>query len=295
VKAPALWRRKIGGELIGSFHVTIKGKRVNLRTKDAETARKRRASAVRGVRTFEEDDSVGAAEKLIAVLDAVPPPPGGGAVEGAALADGPRSPPVVAPPLLALAPMPPASSGPERVEAEPIEQPSASSWTEDATAAAGQALPGEDAPPAEGAERATIGDLPMFAEAFVLASRIAVQLQMLLQAMLARKIFKFDLPVLADPPPKDLGQFMEQQGKPWPKTDPREAGRAQWEKFARRVCPTELPIPDWVAAPLLVAVGTLPVQFMHGSKIDPNAPPVAAAAAADPSTSTEAPAGDIAA
>jgi len=265
---PKLWRRtNADGEEIGAYHVTIKKRRINLRTQDGDKAKKRRLQAVSGRRTF-EDDSQGTA-RINAALDAAPGMTPPGVVEGAVRTDdSPPAAPSGAPPPLALLPPIPE---PEVVDAEPIPSPPAGSWTDDVAGGAAPSTGAADSPPPVGSNVNVSDIIPD--SAFVAVSRIAVQLQMIGQSVIARKLFKFDLPVLADPPPKDLPDFMKRQGERWPQTDPREPGRAMWEKVARRICPTELPIPDYVAAPLLVAAGTLPVQFMNGSRIDPSAPP----------------------
>jgi hypothetical protein len=289
-KAPALWRRKkASGEYFGSFHVTIKGVRVNLWTQNAEKARKRRLEAMRGKREFDPDESEAAAEKLIEVLDA-PPAPSSSPPELPPASFQPDGPPPELP--LALPPMPPASSAPEVVDAQRIDPPPASSWTDDATAAAGAGLPGDEAPEMAGAERTRLSDLPILQGAFITLSRLCVQIQIAAQVAAARKFAGLDVPMLADPPAKDMGEFLAQQGQKWPDTDPREPGRQIWEGFFRRICPDDLPVPDWALAPLVVAAMTLPMQFANASKADPNATPAAPSA---PSSPMEAPAGDAAA
>lgn len=276
---PKLWQRtNADGKFFGSYHVTIKKRRINLHTQDVETARKRRALAMRGQQRF-KDDSQGAAEKLIAALDATPDHTAG-VVDGAARTPGADLPSGGAPPQLALPPMQPETPEPV-IEPERIDA-GGGSWTDDVAAAAGGATPdgaaADAGATAGGSSSVRLSDLPMMAGIFITASRLLVQLQVMGQVKAARSLFKVDLPMLSDPPPKDLADFLRQQSEKWPDTHPCEPGRQMWEAFLRRVCPDDFPVPDYIMAPILVGIGTLPLQIANAEKIGASAEPAAAAA-----------------
>lgn len=157
---PELWQRTIAGKKIGAWHVTIKGRRINLRTKDFDAAKKRRREAMSGHRSFREDASMrpvraavakfagvntdeGAAgsDSVAALAGAPPPDSGGGSVTPPAEAPNGQTQGSVGPPP------------PEVVQAEPIPAaPSASGWADDVQAAAGAPDPLSSAPTPEPAQ-----------------------------------------------------------------------------------------------------------------------------------------------
>jgi len=310
---PALQRAKgKDGQRIGSYFLwtrdpeTKKYSRINLATKDQDKAKRRRTEALGGKRDFVYDDD-----------EPTPPPP-------------PPAPPipVVTPPTLALVedtPQPivlppepaPLAQGPAPAPEPAPAQTGADDWTRDAARAAGAPEQTPTAttssepenkdepapaatPPAQPVDdgKVRIKDIALMKTVFVSASRIAVQLQIALHVLVARYLFKLELDPIRDDLPKDVAGFMAAQAQPWPETDPREPGRAMWEQFGKRVCPDDLVVPDWVLAPALVALGTLPVQVAHAKpvvKVKPNvpvlsivpAPPVAAPAAPTPERQPE--------
>jgi hypothetical protein len=71
VKLPKFFQVERDGKKIGALMIRVKGKRINLRTKDHEVARARRLEAMRGKTKF-RDDAEGAAAATIAALDNVP-------------------------------------------------------------------------------------------------------------------------------------------------------------------------------------------------------------------------------
>jgi hypothetical protein len=99
-----------------------------------------------------------------------------------------------------------------------------------------------------------------------------------------KKFYGLKVPPLEEQP-TSMEEFLRRQMSPWPADDVREPGRQMWEHFLRRLIPEDLPIPDYLLAPILVAAGTVPIQFLRGERIrkddqESTAPsaPVAAAA-----------------
>lgn len=250
------WKVVRGGREIGKFHTLCTGGlRVNLWTVDAVEAAKRariaRSAAAAG---FEVPDFRRAAEGAAAAADAV-----------AALGNAAPSTALV--PTTAGAPPSPPPAEPEIIEPEPIPQAqrSAEGWADDVAAAA-SASTGEPPPPEPGAG-VRMADLPWLAGAIVTGSKVLVALQLRGQAWAIRAIGDVEAgrvgPVVEPAPQteEDLASVMKKAAQPWAGDDPREPGRQVWEGFLKRVMPEDLPIPDYLLAPLLVGVFTLPVQI----------------------------------
>jgi hypothetical protein len=72
-RAPKLFRRKKAGKQVGNWFVTVRDVPVNLGTKDAGLAMKRRGDALKGTRNF-VDDVDAAADDTVKALAPVPPP-----------------------------------------------------------------------------------------------------------------------------------------------------------------------------------------------------------------------------
>lgn len=72
-RAPKLFRRKKGGKQVGNWFVTVRDVPVNLGTKDAGLAMKRRGEALKGTRKFVDDVDV-AADDTVKAQAHVPPP-----------------------------------------------------------------------------------------------------------------------------------------------------------------------------------------------------------------------------
>jgi hypothetical protein len=161
------------------------------------------------------------------------------------------------------------------VDAPPSSEKASDGWAADANAAAASsetssAGPAAADPTAGGAAggRPRFADLPFLQTAFISASKFAVQTQIGLHIFAARVLFGVVLPPL-EAPPKSLDEFMAAQGVPWPDNDAREPGRQVYEGIFRRLVPEELPIPDWLLAPALVALFTLPMQIPHATRVKP--------------------------
>ncbi len=281
---PAL-QRAIGknGQRIGSYFLwtrddaSKKYSRINLATKDEAKARRRRTEAMGGRRVFVYDDDEPAPAPA-APAPAIPIIPSShqlGPVEGS------HWQPIVLPPE----PAPLAQGAAEPAPSIAPETPqSDTDWTRDAARAAGapdveSSTPSEPenkgapapAAPAQVVDdgQVRIKDLAEIGPVFVTASRIVVQLQIALHVLIARYLFKTELDPIREEVPKDVVGFMKAQGEKWPDTDPREPGRAMWEKFGRRICPDNLVLPDWALAPALVAAGTLPIQVANRKPVAP--------------------------
>ncbi len=305
---PAIMRaRGAKGQHIGSYFswFAVEGQktktgnqkyqRVSYATKDLDKAKVRRLEAVNGRRDFVNDDperfpvDVAAVEPA-PVVPVIPLP-----MARQLAAAEPQ--PIVLPPE----PAPVDQRASEPAPSTGVESPPSDDWTKDATRAAGapDTGPMESVNPTAAADSGStpdgstkgapaapvddgqvrIKDLEMLGPVFVTASRIAVQLQVAFHVLIARWLFKTELDPIREEMPKDVVGFMKAQGEKWPDTDPREPGRAMWEKFGRRICPDDLVLPDWALAPALVAVGTLPIQVSNRKpvvKTKPNVPVIPA-------------------
>lgn len=252
------FRKSEGGRLHGSWLVWVKNKRVNLRTKNADIALLRSKEAFAGVRTWAQDDGQGPAQAVADALTGT-----GGA----------QSPPVVERGTAAPAGFPPGSSPvtpapalPPIPEAPPEGPPKAppgvtgdyipppAGWADAVRGAASTAS--SAAPDDDGA-----GDGPdpeFVAMILGVAAGFAVELQLLAQAWIIKKRAK----LVASPVPEDA------KG--------REVATKLWTSAMRKWLPDDMPIPDWLAAPLMLAALTIPVQLTGAKPVDPNAPPAAA-------------------
>ncbi len=264
MKIPKLRRNSNAiGKKVGNYWIMIGRERVNLGTQNATDALKNARKALKGERGF-TGDSAAAADATIDALEYIPDEPAPPPLETA-----PSS-----PPLLVAVPSP-----------APAQQQPAGDWAADANAAAGSAetsSPAADAQQAAGgggagAERLRFGDLPFLQRTIVSISKLAVQVQIGLQVWAWRRWGGLDLAPLEEPP-RDLEDFLKRQGVPWPDDDPREPGRQVWESFVRRIIPEELPIPDWLLAPALVAMFTMPVQLAGAKRAAPSSEPTEEAA-----------------
>ncbi len=292
-------KNKKNGRYEGNCYAFIAGRKVDLGTEDHNVAIKNLRAAVKGKREF-QSDTTAAAAATVEVLQLVDPPApapappqngkqtshGGGELE---TPKGTMLPIEPAAPLQLHAVPPPAD--------EPAARPTngATDWATHAQAAAESAGAAQGAatePPPEPAVR--LADIPWMQGAFITASKFLVAAQLRAQAIAARWIADVDLGPVGPPPPpqpKTMEEFqalLESMAQPWSAFDPREPGRQIWEGFLRRICPDDLPLPDWVQAPLLVALFTLPVQLMGMQKAKPEPEQQEAAAAQEQATAAAA-------
>lgn len=282
-----LQRRKKDGKPFGAFHCYVSGRLVNLQTDDEQLAQVRADQAVRGQRSWPRKMSKEAhrAPALRALA------------ELGTAASSPAAPPVA--PVVALVPAPPPDPPPpdpparEVIDPEPIPAApaaAAAGWADDVNQAAGSSTPAADSAPdaKKASEPLRFADLPWFNGALVTASKLAVAAQVKIQAVCIRWIGDAEAGRVGPPPVRDTGEpetfaaFQKKLATPWEGDDPRELGRQVYEGFLRRICPEELPIPDYLLAPVLVAICTLPVQIGGATKINKDASPAAAAPEAAP-------------
>jgi hypothetical protein len=114
-RAPKIYRRKKAGKFVGNFFVDVKGVSVNLGTKDAPLATRRRVDALKGVRVFEEDVDAAAA----GVVDAIAPKPHPLETAPPAPAPAPVAPPADPAPTLSIVPPLPPEPPPEEIPSGP--------------------------------------------------------------------------------------------------------------------------------------------------------------------------------
>jgi hypothetical protein len=140
VNLPRLWRRKrADGREFGSYHVVIKKRRVNLRTSDAEKARRRRLEAWRGKKDF-MDDVEAAAAVAVEAFDSAPADLFEPRAQSAPTLETPASPAPVVPPPPPVTPMPVPPPVPLiGLLPDGYAPPGAAGWQDDASAAAGAA------------------------------------------------------------------------------------------------------------------------------------------------------------
>ncbi len=296
---PAVKRKKgKGGAFVGNCFAIIDRLRVDLGTEDHRVALKNLRAAMKGKRDF-TSDSTAAADATVQQLAAMagtaaPLSP----AQGKQTSD--RPPELEAPmgTILPIQPPPTALALVPAIEAPPPHSPAAAP---DPFEAANAAAAAGGEPSSSGGSGAPIpeqpplrfADVPWFKGAFISASKFLVSLQLRAQEWGARYTMGLKLGPVGPqmPEPKtieELHALFEKMGEPWAPNDPREAGRATWETFLRRVCPDHLPIPDYLLAPLAVLVFTLPVQFAGAVPVEqpkpsedasgPAAEPTAAAA-----------------
>jgi hypothetical protein len=285
-------------EEFGAYHCRVNGRPVNLRTDDEQLAKQRMREAIKGARdwprkmSLEERRAPGL--RALAVVGTQPPAP----VTFSIVAPDPApanginpqrveqsEPPASSPPA-------PAAAAPEVIEPEPIPAApaaAAAGWADDVNQAAGATsspAAGGDASPAIPGSGMKFSDLPWFSGALVTASKLAVGAQVKLQGWAIRWLGDVEAGRVGPPPApapateETFATFSRKLSTPWGDEDPRELGRQVYEGVLRRLCPDELPIPDYVLAPVLVLITTLPVQLAGATKIKRDATTDAAPAAA---------------
>lgn len=253
---PTLWKVKQQGKEIGNYRTTIKGERINLGTKDPDEARRRRALALKGERSFSDDTgAVGAASAIVAALD------GTGVAKTAPVVEPPRPAAPILPPAPAPAPELPSAhtvaaalpaSGLQRDPARPDGYiPPADGWAESVRGAAAEAEGAAASSQAagEGDGEGERVDADMLREMIDFAAASAVELQIWLQSWAIKRGLKIKTAVVSD----------DAKG--------REVGKKLWSRCFQRLMPTDLPIPDYIAAPVLIAALTLPLQLGEGATV----------------------------
>lgn len=263
-------KKRSGGKLGGTYYVRIKGIDVNLRTQEAGEALKRAKEArLAGKREFSADSDATQIAKAVGAAVAGTDPASTGTVVETAPPEargnqtaGPSPPPGFAPALTAAPSLPPSEGQPDPgtpprgqgVRPDAVLPPPAD-WAERLGQAAGEAgAAGEDTASTPEDEKL---DADLLEDMLIMAADGAVELQIRLQAAaLARGAVG----------PKVRAAVVDDTAKG------RAVGRKIWLRCFRRLVPTDLGIPDWLAAPVLVAGLTLPVQLGEGAEIIPDKP-----------------------
>ncbi len=241
---PKLYRIKKAGKEIGSWQVIIKGKRVNLRTQDYLLARERAREAVTTGNTTFSDDS---REQL------------------------------------ALSPMPQAPTGNRFDSPPPLQSSGSDDWISNLANAAASIEGQPDAPQASPPQSEPVTP-DGYAEPFEKADEPAdaptddktsippelfdsvlgqvamglVQGQLMLHQWLAKRWAKVELSEVP---------FTGESAAS------RKVGVAMWKEALKDLFPSDIPLPAYLAAPLMVFMMGLPVQLKGAKPIDPNAEP----------------------
>jgi hypothetical protein len=224
--AGKLWKVKRGKKLIGSWHFTAAGgERINTHTSDADAALRFRAKWLKDKAAAPKTEVQGAAAATIAALD------------GPADLPPPSEPPPAAPPVPPAGDAPPA---PQPIAPDGYAPPPTSAdWTQDAARAAA-ASSATDAPAAPGFDARFLDDI------LADAGALAVELQIALQAWAMARGVKLKAAIV---PADNPG---------------RQKGAEIWVKQFRLWLPSDVDLPGWIAAPLVVAATTVPAQ-LHGA------------------------------
>jgi hypothetical protein len=243
------FRKKKGDKFVGNYVVRIKGREINLATKDAALAIDRAREAKAGKRDF----GVGAAAAKV-VADAFTGEPASTsppASDALAPTSSGTSPHADSPPAPGFDPSAsaPATAPPGGAKGDYIPPPP--NWASDVGAAAGAAGAAEEAPPTpeDAAEEAA-----MLEELLGTAADAAVELQIGLQAW-----------IIAKRANAHAGEVPED-------AKGRIVGRRLWLKCFQKLVPVDLGIPEWLAAPIMVASLTMPVQIRGATPMPPKKP-----------------------
>lgn len=256
---PTIKRKKKGGAYYGNCFTVIDRLRIDLGTEDHRVALKRLRAAMKGQRDF-TSDATAAADATVQQLAAM----AGTAAPIAPLLEEPEKTMQTPPPQLALVPVdrpaPPPPPNPSPSSPDPFEAANAAAAaTEDPSSSGPTGAPIPETP-------LRFAEIPWLKGAFISASKFLVALQLRAQEWAVKYTMGLQLGPVGPqmPEPKNIEELhalFAKLAEPWDQNDPREAGRSTWEGFLKRVCPDQLPIPDYVLAPLAVLVFTLPVQF----------------------------------
>jgi hypothetical protein len=235
---PKLYRMKRDGKEFGAFYVNIKKKPVNLRTQNYFKARERALQAVEGGRRdFPDDryfeDNTPIIPTEVPAANNPTPSAATPIVAGDWTADATRA---AAAGVEADQYFPPALP--------PMPQPASSGWED----AAPKAAPMPAAKPA-GAEGSTSLPPEMLDGLIKQIAVTIVELQIQGQEYLWLRFGKLQPGVV----PLD--------------SKARELPVAIWESQVRKWIPTDVPLPEWLVAPILCAALTIPVQLEGATPI----------------------------
>lgn len=240
MKLPALWRKKRGSKFTGSYHVTVDGTDVNLRTSDANEAHERRNQAVRsGRRNFadEIDEAAAAADGNVQGgpgPDGAHNPVAGGSTPPPATSQAaPPAPPAPAPAVEQRAPAALPAMSDEDLRAEAEATNAAAAEAADAPAGDGAAPP---VPPEVLDQLLTNGAL------------VIVELQLQLQAWAIKKSLK-----------KVAGEIPDDSPM-------RKLAADAWAAQLKVWIPADQMLPPWALALILPAM-CIPVQIATATPI----------------------------
>lgn len=254
-RLPAFFKAKYKGKEIGSWCIELRGKKINLHTKDVEEARRRRVLAVeKGVRTFKSDSVEGTAAQVAAAVDGV----GTAAGEAAVVETGPAAPNAAPPPAstgaagpvaaavnAAAAPPAAAAAAPAPAPAPP--GPTTGPELADVVAAAAGGA-GQD-PGAAGVQ--TKIDPELVTMLLDQAADGLVVLQLTLQKWLIAKTVK----VVASPVQASNKSLAD--------------GKRLHTLWMRALVPPDLNLPPWAGAIFVVGFGTVGEQLKDAPPIEP--------------------------
>jgi hypothetical protein len=253
-------RKTRAGKAYGNWYVELKGgERVNLRTKDAERARKRAKEADRGVRAWPDDGDGGEAGAAASAVAASVAGTAGGkpAVVEPPAPSSPGPVPLVGASPAALPPMPgPAAAPPSGTSIKPdayIPPGNAPGWAAGVAAAAAHAEGAKADAEAEAesdGEADPLVDVEFIRELVQQAAALAVEAQIWTQEWLLKRGWVIPkTKIRAGQVPAD--------------NKGREIGQKLWAAQIKKwVNVDDLPqIPEWVAAMLMVGAYTMPAQL----------------------------------
>lgn len=219
---------------VGNYFITIDGQRINLKTKNYLKARDRAVAAVSGTREFAPDD------KIEIVPNASPPPTNGATKHDDWTAD-----------LSAAAASVDLLQG-EVVSGPPPRMGDIPPVSEDHTQTSSES----DEQPKPGAGTNVKVSPDMIRNIVKQAAVILTELQIAGQEWCWRRWAKVQVKSID---PNDGARLVTQE---------------LWEQAIREWIPEEFPIPAWLAAPIVCAALTVPIQMSEMTPIKKTADPV---------------------
>jgi hypothetical protein len=276
----APYRYKKGGKYIGSYFTRVGVEEINLCTKDPDEAIARGKRAAAGERKFSYDSDVQVAARAVSSTIT-----GTGGAMTSPVVESPAAPapslppPAAAPPPAVLhsvqtspaaLPAMGSSSAPPPAAVPDAIYPPPNGWADAVRAAAGAASDSTSSSSAEAAADEQV-DSDVLKEMVEQAAVLVVEAQIQLQNWAIKRGLKIRAAIVDD------------------SAKGREVGKKLWLRCFQRLMPTNLPIPDYLAAPIMVAALTIPIQLGPGAvdisdqeetkETAPGAPATAAAAA----------------
>jgi hypothetical protein len=253
-------KKKPGGKFYGTFFVMVGKTKIGLQTKDPTLALQRAREVAAGKREFEPDTAGGVAGMAASALF---PPTVHPWLPDPSPTDTPPEPPAETAPeapraLLAAIPDVSGPSPPTGVTPDAYAGPGATSWTATvgaaATETAGTQSDKQEADDAADEPPEAFLDAELISQIVEEAAVGITELQIKAQEWaLKRGLLVPGMRVRA--------------AVVTPDAKGRAMGRKLWMRVFSRLMPDKLPIPDWVAAPAMILVMTLPVQLGPGASV----------------------------